>query len=100
MPPLLRGCGKLTAVAQFPNDASQLTKMLDPTKVAGGGAMILTPQIVADVRYQFTPMFSLFLKPITFWASATVPAPLGISQAITFNAAAPTGNVVSCTVPA
>ncbi|HTZ70790.1 MAG TPA: TadE/TadG family type IV pilus assembly protein [Acetobacteraceae bacterium] len=97
--PLLRACGALTTVAQFPNDSTQLTKMIDATKQSGG-AIIQTPQVVADVWYQFTPSFPFFLKPMTLYASAAQPVPLGgTDQEITFNPTAPTGNVVSCTLP-
>ncbi len=97
---LLRACGALTAVSNFPNDATQLTKMVDPTKAIGAVPMTLTPQIVADVHYTFTPTFSMFLNPITFWASAVVPTPLGgTNMTTTFDTTPPTGNVVSCPLP-
>jgi hypothetical protein len=98
--PLLRPCGSLSGVSQFPNDNTQLSKMLDPTKTAGGGPMTLAPQVVADVRYVYTPLFSLFIGgPVTFWASATAPTPVGgAAQAVAFSAGG-AGNVVSCTLP-
>jgi Flp pilus assembly protein TadG len=98
--PLLRPCGALTPVAQFPDNASEYTEMVAATMVPGGSAMIETPQVVADIQYVFTPTFPMFVKPLTFWVSANLPAPLGgTDQAITFNATAPLGNVVSCTLP-
>jgi Flp pilus assembly protein TadG len=96
----LRACGKLTAVASFPGDGTQLTRMVSWSVAAGGGQIALAPQVVADVRATYVPVFSLFLGTVTVWCSAAMPAPLGTtSQAITFNATAPTGNVQSCTVP-
>ena len=98
--PLLRPCGSLIPVSQFPNDSTQLSKMLNPTLVTGGSAMTLSPQVVADVRYVFTPLFPLFLGTVTFWASATVPTPVGGSaQAVTFNNTGAAGSAVSCNLP-
>ena len=98
--PLTRACGALTQVAAFPNDNTQLTKMLDPTMVANGVSMTLNPQLVVDVWYTYTPMFSKFITPMTFYASTTVPAPLGgMNQEVTFNTSAGNGNVVSCNPP-
>jgi Flp pilus assembly protein TadG len=98
--PLLRPCTALVSVAQYPDNSTQFTRMVNPTMVPGATTMILTPQIVADVQYVFTPTFSLFVQPIVFWASANLPTPLGgTDQEFTFTATAPTGNVVTCTLP-
>jgi hypothetical protein len=97
---LLRSCnGPLTAVAQFPDrpGTNQLLYMVRPSMP--GVTVPLVPQVVADVRYDYTPNFPFFLGSgaITLWASATLPAPIGgVTQAITFNNAAPAGNVVQC----
>jgi Flp pilus assembly protein TadG len=94
--PPLRACGTLTEVASFPDDSTQLSKMA----YWSSGSIPLTPQVVADVKSYFVPMFSMFTGPVTFWASATEPTPLGgTNQAISFNATSPTGNVQTCTVP-
>jgi Flp pilus assembly protein TadG len=96
----LRSCGALTAVSTFPDDSTQLTKMVSWKIAAGSGTIPLSPQVVADVRATYVPLFSLFLGTITVWSSAAVPAPLGTTaQQVAFNSAAPTGNTVTCTVP-
>jgi hypothetical protein len=100
---LLRSCnGPLTPVAQFPDSpgSNQLLYMVRPSMA--GVTVPLVPQVVADVRYDFTPNFPFALGAgtITLWASATLPAPLGgVTQEISFNNAAPTGNVVQCNIP-
>ncbi len=88
-------------VAQFPNTASQLQYMIDPNLVPGGqmSNMNLIPQVVADVKYTFKPTFPLFSQTsITFYASATFPAPLGDEdQEIVFDERdSPTNTVEAC----
>jgi Flp pilus assembly protein TadG len=98
--PLRRPCSALTSVADYPDNASQFNDMVNPLLVPGATNMILTPQIVADVQYVFTPTFPLFVQPTVFWASANLPTPLGgTDQEFTFDTTPPTGNVVACTVP-
>ena len=79
--PLLRPCGGLAAAKQFPNTLPlQFTTMIDPDAgLQGKPNMILVPQLVADVQYNFTPLFSLVFGnvTITFVASAALPAPVG-----------------------
>jgi hypothetical protein len=100
---LLRSCnGPLTPVAQFPDSpgTNQLLFMVRPGM--HGVTVPLVPQVVADVRYDFTPNFPFVLGSgaITLWASATLPAPLGgVTQEIAFNPAAPALNVVQCNIP-
>jgi Flp pilus assembly protein TadG len=74
-----RLCGPLKAVAQFPNNNTQLTVMIDPNQVQLVNPSINDiPQVVADVRFTYTPTFPLLSKyTYTFYASATFPAPLG-----------------------
>jgi Flp pilus assembly protein TadG len=95
--PALRACGALIAVATFPDDSTQLTKM-----VSWSPGPVLSPQVVADVSTVFVPTFSRFIGPVTFWSSATMPTPIGgTDQAITYNNdnTAPAGSVETCTVP-
>jgi hypothetical protein len=78
----LCGLGALTPVKQFPDDNTQLKKMIYPDKQAGTDPtepLLMPPQVVADVQYTFTPTFPLLGKNVTFtfYASATFPAPLG-----------------------
>ncbi len=96
----LRACGALTGVSSFPNNDTQLTKMVTWSAAAGNGYVPIAPQVVADVRSTYVPIFSLFLGTVVFWSSAVMPAPLGYTnQTISFNSATPTGNVQTCTVP-
>jgi len=80
---LLRACGNaLTPVAYFPNDSTQLTKMIQPTLdtsiVGTNPSLTLSPQLVADVSFTFYPSFYKFLtSSVTFRASATLPTPVG-----------------------
>ncbi len=101
--PLTRACGTLTSVAYFPNDSTQLTKMIMPTLYTssfGNVTLTMVPQVVADVRFTFIPTFNIFVHSITFWASATLPSPLGgTDNQISFDTTAPTGNVVACSPP-
>jgi len=93
----LRVCSTaLTQVASFPDTIANGTEMTSPV-VAGGQAMTIAPQVVADVTYNFTPYFPLFIKAKLFVASATMPAPIGgLNQAVGLNTGAPLGNVVFC----
>jgi len=94
--PALRACGALTPVATFPDDSTQLTKMVSWSQ----NQIALAPQVVADVRTIYVPIFSILTGPVIFWSSAAVPAPIGgADQAITYNAAAPAGTVQTCAVP-
>jgi Flp pilus assembly protein TadG len=75
-----RACGPPSGgqQAQFPNNSTQLTVLLDPNKAGAGGTKInLIPQVVADVQFIFKPTFPLITRTFTFWASASFPAPLG-----------------------
>jgi hypothetical protein len=72
-------------VSQFPNNATQLQYMIDPNLNTTAPQLVVIPQVVADVYYVFQPTFPLLTKSITFYASATFPAPLGgDDQLITF----------------
>jgi hypothetical protein len=94
--PALRACGALTPVATFPDDSTQLTKMVSWSQ----NQIAMSPQVVADVTTIFVPTFSMFTGPVTFRSSAAVPAPVGgTNQVITYNAAAPAGSVETCTLP-
>jgi Flp pilus assembly protein TadG len=102
------GSAALSTVRQFTNDSNQLKEMLNPTLVAL--PMVLVPQIVADVQYTYSPPLMpavakwLFVaNSITFYASATLPAPLGgTKQAITYNTTGGNASyvVLSCLLPA
>jgi hypothetical protein len=95
-----RPCQKDTSVAAFPDTAANYTVMADPNLASGGSTVTVAPQIVVDVQYTFTPYFTYFLKPHTFYASATVAAPVGgLDQITALNTTGGTGNVVTCTVP-
>jgi hypothetical protein len=103
--PLYRACGPLTPVARFPNDDTQLTTMITPTKtqIANGGSagITLVPQLVADVRFTFIPTFHVFVPQVVFWASASLPAPLGpTSQEVTFSGTPVGSNPQVCPAPA
>jgi Flp pilus assembly protein TadG len=92
----LRACGALTPVATFPDNSTQLTEMVSWSQ----NQIAMAPQVVADVQTTFVPTFSIFMRPVTFWSSAAVPAPIGgPDQVITYNSAAPAGSVQTCTVP-
>jgi Flp pilus assembly pilin Flp len=95
-----RSCGALTSVASLSNSSTRLTQMLNPILVSGGTSMTLVPQLVADVQYTYTPLFSLFVGTVTFWATAALPAPInGTVQEVTYNTTAPAGSVTTCTLP-
>jgi len=94
--PFYRNCGQLIPTSQFPyNNKTQLLDMVTPTTTLSGGNTTLTlvPQLVADVRFVFVPTFHVFVQNITFWASATLPAPLGgTAQEVTFSGPPLPGN--------
>jgi hypothetical protein len=80
--------------------------MIVPTATPAGGSATITlpPQLVADVQFVFVPTFHVFVPQITFWASATLPAPLGsTSQEVSFSGPPLTGgktpNPLQCTTP-
>jgi hypothetical protein len=90
-----RPCGTLQAVARFPDNNGNINKMVSPT-LAGGTAMTASPQIVADIAYSFQPFFPHFIGKTQFFATATMPVPVGgLTQVVTLNGAA-TGSVESC----
>jgi Flp pilus assembly protein TadG len=102
--PLLRPCGAnaMTAKAQFPNTVpAQFTIMIDPTKKPGAPKMILVPQLVADVQYNFTPLFSLVFGNVTipFVASAALPAPVGQTNSYVDLNGTGADNLVYCGAP-
>jgi hypothetical protein len=91
-----RPCTTPTQVANFPNAYARMLDMASPV-LAGGQAMTLAPQIVADVLYKFTPYFPIFYGTTMMYATATLPAPVGgLTQTIALNTSAPTGNVATC----
>jgi len=103
--PFNRACGALIPKPQFPNDSHQLQEMIVPIATPAGGSATVTlpPQLVADVQFVFVPTFNVFVHQITFWASATLPAPLGsTSQEVSFSGpplTANPANPLQCTTP-
>lgn len=102
--PLLRPCGANAMVArsQFPNTIpGQFTTMIDPTKVQGAPKMVLVPQLVADVQYNFVPLFSLVFGNVTipFVASAALPAPVGQTNSYVDLNGTGSDNPVYCGAP-
>jgi Flp pilus assembly protein TadG len=98
---LYRSCGTLVASATFPNNQAQLLYMVSPMATPalfGPFTMTMAPQLVADVRFVFKPTPNPFIKSIVFWASSTLPAPIGgPSQEVAYNSSAsPTSNVKYC----
>jgi len=92
----MRPCGTLQSVPRFKDNNGNINEMPSPV-LAGGTAMTLTPQVVADVVYSFQPYFPLFLGNIQIVASATMPAPIGgLNQVVTFNSTGSNGNVRTC----
>ena len=90
-PLLVQTSGSSAGQFLLDNAADQLNYMADPTKASSGATMTVTPQVVADVRYQFTPYITLFMKSVWLYASATEPAPYGgLTQAVSINAPANT----------
>lgn len=105
--PLLRPCspdGKtevLKAVPQFPNTVpEQFTDMADANLQTGNTRIVLVPQLVADVQYQFVPAFPLFSKltfpRLTFIASAALPTPVGQTDAVVTLNGTGSNNPVAC----
>jgi hypothetical protein len=91
-----RHCGNLSPVARFPDTNANVSQIVSPV-LAGGTSMTLYPQLVADVIYSFHPFFPLFIGTTQIVASATMPVPIGdLTQVVTLNTSASTGNVVSC----
>jgi Flp pilus assembly pilin Flp len=89
-----RQCGALVSVTTLSNDGSRLAQMLNPTTASGSTSMTLVPQLVADVHINFET------SAYQFWATAALPAPInGTEQEVTFTSTAPTGNVLTCTLP-
>jgi hypothetical protein len=98
-----RPCGYLQAEAQFLDNNGNINEMASPV-VAGGKAMTLAPQLVADVVYSFHPFFPLFLggaqTQTQFVASATMPVPIGgLTQVATFNTSGSTVNPTCSPIP-
>jgi hypothetical protein len=92
--PILRPCGVVASAATFPDTGNNWITMVVPTSSLG---TTLSPQVVADVAYGFTPWFNLFVGARTFYASSLMPAPLGdTSQEITFNSSAGSTAVYAC----
>jgi hypothetical protein len=91
-----RPCGNLQSVSRFVDTNGNINEMISPV-LAGGTAMTQSPQIVADIAYSFHPFFPFFLGTKQFVATATMPVPIGgLTQVVTFNTSAATGNVESC----
>jgi len=95
-----RPCGNLQQVARFGDTNGNINQMASPV-LAGGTAMTLTPQLVADVVYSFHPFFWLLFGGVQqqtqIFATATMPVPIGgLNQVATFNTSGSTGNVRSC----
>ena len=92
----MSACGTIPQVTRFVDSNQNWNRVPSPV-LAGGTAMTLAPQIVADVAYSFTPFFPLFVKPLQVVASVTLPAPIGgLDQTITLNTSVTTGNVRTC----
>jgi Flp pilus assembly protein TadG len=93
----MRPCGALQPVPQFRDNNGNINEMPSPVMVANAKPMTLTPQVVADVVYSFTPYFPFFIGTTQIVASATMPVPIGgLTQVVTFNTSAGAGNVRSC----
>jgi hypothetical protein len=91
-----RHCGTYNQVSRFYDSNANVSQMISPV-MAGGTAMTLTPQLVADVVYSFHPFFPLFIGATQMVASATMPSPVGgLKQVVTLNTSVSTGNVLSC----
>jgi Flp pilus assembly protein TadG len=84
-----------------PVPLTRLNQMVDPSDF-GALPVVLSPQVVADVEYQFQSIFSDILPAkttITFLASAALPTPVGDnSTTIAFSGSADAA-VDSCTQP-
>jgi hypothetical protein len=105
-----RPCGPLTPVypswtttnANLTPLQQRLKQMVDPSH--GGTINIsLTPQVVADVQYQFTPTFAQMFATgtvITFLSSSIMATPFGNNeQLITYAPAAGDSTVTLCPIP-
>jgi hypothetical protein len=93
----MSNCGTIPQVAQFSDTNSNWNTIPSPV-LAGGAAMTLAPQIVANVAYSFYPFFPLFLGTVQVVASVSLPAPIGgLNQTITLNTNASKGSVRICT---
>jgi hypothetical protein len=102
---VLRACGKLTR--EYPTwdsvpgnpQPTRFQQMLDPSDF-GNNPIVLSPQVVADVQYQFTPSFLVLLPShptITFVASAELSTPFGDNtQLITYTPGAGDGPINNC----
>jgi hypothetical protein len=91
-----RHCGNMSQVARFYDTNANASQIVSPV-LAGGTSMTLSPQIVADVLYSFHPFFPFFIGDTQIVASVTMPVPIGgLTQVVTLNTSASTGNVVSC----
>jgi Flp pilus assembly protein TadG len=86
---ITRSCGTVTQVAAMPEDASTMTVI--PTL----NISTQTTLVVADVHYQFTPLFFNFITgPIDFWESYAFPTLVGQNaQAVCYGAV---GDVAQC----
>lgn len=92
----MSNCGNVSQVSQFPDTNGNWNQIPSPI-LAGGTAMTLAPQIVANVAYSFTPYFPLFVTATQVVASVSLPSPIGgLDQTITLNTSAAAGNVRSC----
>jgi hypothetical protein len=91
-----RHCGNISPVARFYDTNANVSQIVSPV-LAGGVSMTLSPQLVADVFYSFHPFFPFFIGNTQIVASATMPVPIGdLTQVVTLNTSASTGNVLSC----
>jgi hypothetical protein len=91
-----RACGNLVSVARFPDTNGNITEMASPV-LAGGTQITQSPQLVADIAYTFQPWFPLFIGKTQIVATATMPVPVGdLTQVVTLNTSASTGNVETC----
>ena len=96
---LLRPCSaQLRSQVNFPNNANQPNVMIP---VASNATTTLAPQLVADVVYNFVPVFPLF-PAVTLRASATLPSPMGVAndQIVSWNGSGtPPAPLVTCPWP-
>jgi hypothetical protein len=92
----MANCGTIQQVTTFDDTNDNWNQMPSPV-LAGGTAMTLAPQIVADVAYTFSPFFPLFLRTLQVVASVSLPAPIGgLNQTVSLNTGASTGGVRTC----
>jgi Flp pilus assembly protein TadG len=84
-------------VAHMPNTSTLGALELPSPVLAGGAAMTMVPQVVADIAYSFTPWFPAFNFSAILTATASFPAPIGALDAqVALNTGASTAGVVSC----